>query len=173
MSAALSGWIASAAANEQLSLLKETESGFRHFTVDPVLPNREPIVLVIEQNLTEFLELVGRFNGYEVRFSSPVTGTLRDASLPMDIHKLMPELGRDFDLRWHIRPNEMFVSKASEESRRVLDLREVSADELKSALEKTDISPDAYSIEFPENENTVLLVGPASYLDGISQIIRS
>ncbi|MGI9350882.1 MAG: hypothetical protein ACR2O3_04910 [Rhizobiaceae bacterium] len=170
--ATLIGCSTPVAANEELALLKETESGFRQFSVDPVFPAKEPIVLVIEQNLTEFLELVGKFNGYEVRFSSPVAGTLRDASLPMNIHKIMPELGRNFDLKWHIRPKEMFVSKASEESHRVLALRNISAEELTKAIEKTDISSDAYSMVFPDNENTVHVVGPPSYLDGITLLVE-
>ncbi|MEM9332347.1 MAG: hypothetical protein AAGA53_13545 [Pseudomonadota bacterium] len=158
---------------KDLTLLKENESIHREFRVEPIISIKEPIVLVIEQELTEFLRLAGKFNGYEIHFSSDVSGTLKDASLPMNIHKLMPELGNVFDLQWHIGRSKLFVSKASIKSTRYLDLKGLDLDQLEEEIARTDINPDSFNLEVLKNQESLRVVGPASYIDGIAAIANA
>ncbi|MEM9280048.1 MAG: hypothetical protein AAGA76_15895, partial [Pseudomonadota bacterium] len=155
---------------QDLSLLKENESTYRQFQAAPLIKKQEPVVLVVEQELAEIIELAGRFNGYEVKFSSSVYGTLKDTTLPISIHKLLVQLGESFELKWHIRPKQIFVSNGSAHARKLLRLNGVTVEDLRAAVNKTDIAPDEYQLGQIQGQNTLILTGPASYVDGIAVI---
>ncbi len=150
--------------------LKENESTYREFRAELVVPADEPKVLVVKQDLTEFLAIAGKFNGYKVEFSNEISGILENNSLPMNIQELMQKLGKMFDLKWHIQPSRIFVSMGSEREERVLDLNGIDIDRLKAAIRETGIGSDEFEMKFLQDRDAFIVTGPASYLDGIAEI---
>lgn len=157
---------------QELALLDNGETIYRKFTAEPRIPKQGPIVLVIEQELQEFLELAGKLNGYEVTFSSAVSGTLKDATFPMDMKKLLPALGQQFNLKWHIQSKRLFVSDGALRSQRILPLDGVNLEDLKFAIGNTGIKSANLEVTNLDNEDAVLVSGPPSYLDAIFEIVQ-
>ncbi|MEM7216015.1 MAG: hypothetical protein AAF423_10770 [Pseudomonadota bacterium] len=154
----------------EIALLKESESTLQEFRVQPNLPAPEPIIIVVNQRLAEVLELAGRFNGYEVVFSSKVPGVVKDTRLPIDIHKLIPELGKEFDFAWHMRASRLFVATRTRQRNFVLELGGLDFEYLEKLVADTDIDPENFEMRLLEGSNTAILTGPASYIDGVIAI---
>ena len=150
--------------------LKESESTYREFRSEVVLPVEQPQVLVVRQELAEFLALAGEINGYRVTFSNAVSGVVENTSLPMNMHALMDRIGKAFGLKWHIGSGRLFISSGSKPDERVLELKGLEFDVLQQAIARNGINKSEYEMKLLQNRNAVILVGPASYLDGIDLI---
>ena len=103
-------------------------------------------MLVIKQELGDFLALAAKYNGYDVKLSGQISGTLEGSSFPMEIHKLLPELGKHHDLKWHIADKKLFVSMASSFEERVVLLHGIELDVVTQAIKETDIDPNDITI---------------------------
>ncbi|MEM7067627.1 MAG: hypothetical protein AAF478_01990 [Pseudomonadota bacterium] len=152
-----------------LAPLNPEKSGNRY---ELVIPKEEPVVIVVKQDLREFLELAALYNKTTLEFSSDVSGVLINTKLPMKLDELMPELESLFDLKWHKSATKLFVSHGGSLSEKSIQLNGIKLEDLHAAIHKSGIRRDEYKVKFRANSNSVNLIGPASYLDGISEIIQ-
>lgn len=134
------------------------------------MQSNEAIVLVLEQELEDFLKVAAKYNGILLTFSGPVKGTLKNASLPISLEKLLPRLERRFDLAWYMNDRELYVSRASNNVTRDLSLEGIELHALKERLSVSGISSSKYSIIFDQDPRKARLVGSPSHLDAISKI---
>lgn len=146
--------------------LKESESNYREFRVQT--PPDKAVVHVIEQQLDKFLELAASYNGYELRFSGTVGGTIRNATLPMNLEKLLKRLASHYDLAWRIDEKRLFVSAASLSEARTLDLEGLDLKRIRQAIEQGPIHANRFEVQVLNNGQSLRLVAPPSYLDAIS-----
>ncbi len=153
-----------------IALLKESESTYREFKAEPPVEADQAVVIVLEQKLEDFLKLAARHNGYSLRFSSPLSGTLKNASLPINLGKLMPRLANRFDLDWYMNGKELYVSRASNRETRELLLKDIELQSLRDSLRKSGIDAGKYTLTIDEEKAIARLVGSPSHLDAITVI---
>jgi len=153
------------------ALLKENETTFRHFNLQKPKEDTR-IVIVIEQKLENFLQLAADQNGYNLHLSGNVEGILRDASLPMNLKKLLPRLSARFDLAWQIDGRELFVSPASNNETRLLTENELGLEKLQRILRQRTSGGETFSVKLKEEDGNIHLEGPSSHLDALLMRIK-
>lgn len=153
---------------QQFALLKESETTFREFRVEP--PKNKAIVIIIEQELDQFLKLAARRNGFDLRFSGEVDGILRNTSLPMDLLQLLPRLSARFDLSWRMEGHQLFVSRASERRTKTLILDGIATETFRAAMQTIDAKGEKLEYTLLQDGKAAKLIGTPSYVDAALQL---
>ena len=133
-------------------------------------PSDKPVVLVVEQKLSDFLLTSAHYNGLELRFSGPVNGILREKVLPFDILGSLKELQYEFDLSWFMLDDVLFVSTARDLKSHSLKLGTWSIRTFQSELAGHGIPVEAYQLRILKQKDILEVIAPASHLDGILSI---
>ena len=130
-------------------------------------PEKTAVVHVIKQDLEKLLVLAARYNKYEITFSGNISGVVRNATLPMNIEKLLTRLSNHYDLSWKIVGKRLFISAASQSETRTLPLDGIDLGKLSRALEEAPINANKFHVMVEDNGRAARLVAPPSYLDAI------
>lgn len=146
-------------------------------TTAPNLSGQEntsaPVVYIVEQSLPDFLRQAARRNGYQIKLSPRVRGTLKRMSLPLDIKKILEQIAPQFDLKWHFQQQQVYVSVGSESTTRLIYLGNMSMQDLEKSLDGAGLSSSAYDLSFVEESNSVIVNGPVSYIASVELIAES
>lgn len=164
--------LSTAEASKQALLSTETTNRMSFSAVDNA-PAAVPTVYVISQPLPAFLRQAARRNGYQITLSKRVRGVLKKRTLPMDIRKILPEIGEQFDLKWHFQQKQLFVSIGAENTTRLIYLGQMKMDQLREAMQQADIESDAYDLSYVSESNSVLVNGSVSYIASLELIAES
>ena len=145
--------------------LSEIETTNRNFRVSA--PQKTAVVHVVEQKLGKLLELAARYNRYELTFSGEIGGVVRNATLPMELGKLLPRLSRHYDLAWKFDGKHLFVSPASVSEARTLPLEGLGLEKLSKIINEDEINANRFEVMVQDNGRSARLVAPPSHLDAI------
>ncbi|MEO0327238.1 MAG: hypothetical protein AAF217_01440 [Pseudomonadota bacterium] len=166
-----------AQAQFQVAILQSEPSIYHEFRAeraeyDTSSQEDKPVVLIINQSLSEVLSLAAEYNGYELIFSGALGGTLMHMALPYDVREMLHQLSTEYDLAWHFDAPELYVSDRSTQVTREIFIGNVLLNTFGKVAETAGIAKSMYSIQPKTNDNSLTVTGPASYIDGLSAIAK-
>ena len=132
------------------------------FSREPSIGTQDRSVIVLEQDLKEFLMLAGKRHGTHIAVSPGVRGTLRNMSLPGDLDAMLRTLAAEFGFEWFREGDSIQVSAATDSVSRIIFLGRMEMDELKKSIAEAGMSPEGYELSYVESSNSVLVKGPVS-----------